>query len=140
MFKDKLKKAMQELHLTQAQVAGMTGKSRGSVSQYLSGRQTPPDYVQRDIAVSLGLDADYFAQPDTEPPTGPVEPAARRPGGIRRMSVKQAAALLGADKVTVAKGLQQGVFPWGYGIKTTEKSWAYIINADAFARIEGVAL
>ena len=35
-FSEKLKQAMQELHLNQRQVCGMTGKSKGSVSQYLS--------------------------------------------------------------------------------------------------------
>lgn len=33
-FSEKLKQAMQELHLNQRQVCGMTGKSKGSVSQY----------------------------------------------------------------------------------------------------------
>ena len=55
-FSEKLKTAMQELHLNQRQVCGMTGKSKGSVSQYLSGKQIPSEDVQRDIAVSLGLD------------------------------------------------------------------------------------
>ncbi|WP_461879832.1 helix-turn-helix domain-containing protein [Fusicatenibacter sp.] len=36
---------MQELHLNQRQVCGMTGKSKGSVSQYLSGKQIPSEDV-----------------------------------------------------------------------------------------------
>lgn len=138
-FSEKLKQAMQELNLKQAQVAGMTGKSKGSISQYLTGKQVPSEGVQRDIAVSLGLDADYFARLNEELPAA-AEPAARRSGSIKRLTVKEAATLLGVDKVTVSKGLQQGVFPWGYGIKTTDKSWTYIINADSFARIEGVVV
>ncbi len=137
-FDEKLKKAMQDLNLKQSQVAGMTGKSKGSISQYLSGKQVPSEDVQRDIAVSLGLDADYFTKPDDDLPA--VEPAARKSGTIKRLTVKEVATLLGVDKMTVSKGLQQGVFPWGYGIKTTEKSWTYIINADSFFRIEGVAV
>lgn len=139
MFEKKLKKAMQDLNLKQSQVAGMTGKSKGSISQYLSGKQVPSEDVQRDIAVSLGLDADYFTKPDDDLPAV-VEPAARKSGVIKRLTVKEAATLLGVDKMTVSKGLQQGVFLWGYGIKTTEKSWTYIINADSFSRIEGVAV
>ena len=46
--------------------------------------------------------------------------------------------MLGVGEMTVSKGLRQGVFPWGYGIHTTENGWVYIINADAFERIEGV--
>ena len=38
-FSEKLKQAMQELHLNQRQVCGMTGKSKGSVSQYLSRKE-----------------------------------------------------------------------------------------------------
>ena len=139
MFEKKLKKAMQDLNLKQSQVAGMTGKSKGSISQYLSGKQVPSEDVQRDIAVSLGLDADYFTKPDDDLPAV-VEPTARKSGAIKRLTVKEAATLLGVDKMTVSKGLQQGVFHWGYGIKTTEKSWTYIINADSFSRIEGVAV
>ena len=45
-FSEKLKQAMQELHLNQRQVCGMTGKSKGSVSQYLSGKQIPSEDVQ----------------------------------------------------------------------------------------------
>ena len=61
-FSEKLKQAMQELHLNQRQVCGMTGKSKGSVSQYLSGKQIPSEDVQSAIAVALGLESDYFSK------------------------------------------------------------------------------
>lgn len=54
-FSEKLKSAMQQLEINQAKVVNLTGKSKGSISQYLSGKQTPSADVQRDIAVSLGL-------------------------------------------------------------------------------------
>ena len=50
-FAEKLKKAMQELNLNQRQVVTMTGKSKGSVSQYLSGKQIPSEDVQSAIAI-----------------------------------------------------------------------------------------
>jgi hypothetical protein len=141
MFNERLKKAMQDLNLKQSQVVGMTGKSKGSISQYLSGKQVPSEEVQRDIAVSLGLEDDYFSRPDDKLPAfNTTQVVAKRSGSIRRLTVQEAANLLGADKMTVSKGLQQQVFPWGYAIKTTEKSWTYIINADSFARIEGVVI
>ena len=82
-FSDKLKSAMQQLGINQAKVVSLTGKSKGSISQYLSGKQVPSEDVQRDIAVSLGLDPDYFTKPDDELPAA-VEPAARKSGSIRR--------------------------------------------------------
>lgn len=59
-FSEKLKETMQDLDLNQKQVVGMTGKSKGSISQYLSGKQIPSEKVQSDIAISLGLNPDYF--------------------------------------------------------------------------------
>lgn len=140
MFKDRLKQAMQDLGLNQVQVCTMIGKSKASVSQYLSGKQVPSEDVQATIAMSLGLTKGYFTQVKEIPPIKAVEPVARRTGSIKRLTVEQAAKLLGVDKMTVSKGLRQGVFPWGYGIKTTDKSWTYIINAESFARIEGVQI
>jgi len=139
MFKDRLKKAMQELNLNQSQVAGITGKSKASVSQYLSGQQVPPEQIQQDIAAALGLEPDYFTRPDTPSPAC-TELMPKRHGAVRLLGLKETADLLGVDKETVAKGLQQRVFPWGYGVKTSEHRWRYIINADSFSRIEGVVV
>ncbi|MGF0017521.1 helix-turn-helix domain-containing protein [Sporofaciens sp. SGI.106] len=137
-FSEKLKTAMQELHLNQRQVCGMTGKSKGSVSQYLSGKQIPSEDVQRDIAVSLGLDQDYFTKDNSQTVVLPTKEV--RNGVIPRLDVEKAAKLLQMNHNTVRKGLQQGVFPWGYAIKTSENRWCYFINAKRFAEIEGVAI
>ena len=118
-FSEKLKQAMQELHLNQRQVCGMTGKSKGSVSQYLSGKQIPSDDVQSAIAVALGLESDYFSKSDEQVVVLPT--AELRNGVIPRLDVEKAAKLLQMNHNTVRKGLQQGVFPWGYGIHTSDK-------------------
>lgn len=125
-FSSKLKNAMQELSLTQSQIARLTGKSKASISQYLSGKQVPPEALQQEIAKSLGLKTDYFGSSGG---MAEVKP-------ITRMSVAEAARLLRVSRDTVYGGLQQGAFPWGYAIKTTDKSWTYIINADRFKEIE----
>lgn len=125
-FSLKLKQALQELNLTQAQLAKLTGKSKASISQYLSGKQVPPEALQQEIAKSLGLKTDYFGSSEG---MAEIKP-------ITRMSVAEAARLLRVGRDTVYEGLQQGAFPWGYAIKTTEKSWTYIINADKFKEIE----
>lgn len=136
IFSEKLKKAMQELGINQAQLVGMTGKSKGSISMYLNDKTVPPAKVQSDIAVSLGLAPDYFGpvDSDTEPKIEITK------GKIKRMLPEEAALLLGINKETVRKGLQQGVFPWGYAIKTTEHRWTYFINATRFAEIEGITI
>lgn len=137
-FSEKLKKAMRQLDINQAQVVGMTGKSKGSISMYLNDKTIPPEKVQSDIAVSLGLAPDYFEQEEAKVVVMPRDAVAE--GKIRRMLPEEAAVFLGMDKGTVRKGLQQGVFPWGYAIKTSENRWAYFINAIRFAEIEGVVI
>lgn len=130
IFSEKLKKAMQDLNINQTQVVGLTGKSKGSVSQYISGKQIPSKKVQCDIAVSLGLKPDYFTKDESG--------TAIKNSEIPRLSVEDAAKLLHMNHNTVRKGLQQGVFPWGYGIRTSGNRWVYFINAIRFAEIERV--
>lgn len=137
-FSEKLKKAMQELHLNQRQVCGMTGKSKGSVSQYLSGKQIPSEDVQSVIAVALGLESDYFSKLDEQVKVLPTKEL--RDGVIPRLEVEKAAKMLGVNHHTVRKGLQQGVFPWGYAVHTSENRWVYFINARRFAEIEGITI
>lgn len=50
--------------------------------------------------------------------------------------ITDVAKLLGMNANTVRKGLQQGVFPWGYAIKTSEKRWTYFVNAKSFVITE----
>ena len=135
-FSDKLKSAMQQLGINQAKVVSLTGKSKGSISQYISGKQTPSAEVQRDIAVSLGLTPDYFEQ-NSEQIQLNVKGSA---DGIKTLDVTEVAKVMHMNHNTVRKGLQQGVFPWGYAIKTSENRWVYFINALRFAEIEGVVI
>lgn len=136
MFDKKLKQAMQDLHLNQVQVCGLTGKSKGSISQYLSGKQVPSEDVQRSIAVALGLASDYFAKP--EKGTTMLPKTELRNKVIERLDVCEAAKLLQMNHNTVREGLKQGVFPWGYAIHTSDNRWTYFINAKRFAEIEGL--
>lgn len=137
-FSEKLRKAMKELNLTQAQMVGLIGKSKASISQYLSDKQVPSEAKQRDIAVALGLEEDYFSKLDDRVVALPSLEV--RNGIIPRLSVMDAAGLMGVSHRTVCIGLQQGVFPWGYGIHTSEHKWVYFINARRFAEIEGISV
>lgn len=139
-FSEKLKVTMQQLNLKQSQVVGMTGCSKGSISQYLSGKNTPSAEKQRDIAVSLGLDPDFFEQEMIQAVVPPTPKQTNDSGVIRQLLVSDAAKVLGMNHNTVRKGLQQGVFPWGYAIHTSEHRWVYFINARRFSEIEGISV
>ena len=135
-FSEKLKQAMQQLGVNQAQVVGMTGKSKGSISMYLNDKTVPSEQVQSDIAVSLGLAPDYFEQ-DENPV---IFKPSKCEDGIQTLTVHEVAKLMHKHTNTIALGLQQGVFPWGYAIHTSEHRWSYFINAKRFAEIEGVTV
>lgn len=134
-FNEKLKQAMQQLGINQAQLVGMTGVGKSSISQYLSGKNVPSEERQKNIAVSLGLAPDYFKEGVV------VATVTKADGnGVPKLDVQIAAKLLGMNHNTVRKGLQQGAFPWGYAIHTSENRWSYFINATRFEEIEGISL
>ena len=128
MFKDKLRKAMFDLNISQIDFAKITGCSKAAVSQYLSGKHVPPKYKQAKIAELLGLEYGYFDNDDDLLPEN----------RIPRLSVMEAANMLGIHHTTLRMGLRQGVFPWGYAIQTSEDRWVYFINARRFMEIEKV--
>lgn len=97
-FGRRLKAVIREKGLSQTQVCSMTGKSKASISQYLSGTQLPPEKTQTEIAVALGLDVDYFnPQPViSQDEAGNAEHVNRIRGlkPIIRISVEEAAELM----------------------------------------------
>lgn len=138
-FNEKLKKAMQELGITQKQLVGITGIHKSSISQYLAGNTIPTEERQKDMALSLGLAPDYFAEKRVKA-CKKLKKTISANCGVERLSVVDAAKLLGINHDTVRKGLQQGVFPWGYAIQTRENRWVYFVNAARFAEIEKIKI
>lgn len=134
-FNEKLKQAMRQLGISQAQVVGMTGIGKSSISQYLSGKNVPTEERQKNIAVSLGLEADYFTKDDFT-----VKLLKQNSGVIAEIRTKDVGRLMRMGHSTVENGLKQGVFPWGYAIKTSDNHYRYFINARRFAEIEGIEI
>lgn len=133
-FNERLKQAMQQLGISQAQVVGMTGIGKSSISQYLSGKNAPSVERQKNIAVSLGLNPEYFEQ-GVESSVKMME---QNSGVIPELRTNNAGKLMRMNHKTVEDGLKQGLFPWGYAIKTSENHHRYFINAKRFAEIEGI--
>lgn len=128
VFKDKLRKVMFDLGISQIDLVRITGCSRSAISQYLSGKNVPPKCKQDKIAEMLGLECGYFEDDALPKPRGTIP----------QLSVMDAASMLGIHHTTLRKGLRQGVFPWGYAIQTSEDRWVYFINARRFMEIEKV--
>lgn len=133
MFNQRLKKAMQTLDLKPIQVSKMTGIGRSSISQYLSGKNEPTKERKKVITEALGLPEDYF---DSEEEIT-IKPTS---SAVSRLSVDDAAKLMGVGTKFITNGLQNGVFPWGYAVQGRGDKYIYFINAKRFAEVEGVQI
>ena len=56
-----------------------------------------------------------------------------------RLSVKQAAKLMGASEQFIRVGLQKGILPFGYAVKNKSK-WNYCIPAAKFTEETGIVV
>jgi lambda repressor-like predicted transcriptional regulator len=138
MYGNNLKRVMEEKGITPAELSRETGIGRSSLSQYLHGKNVPTEARKLQIAYALEVDpAELEADPaEREAEVTPVCDIPKIP----RISVERAAVIMGMSHETVRKGLRQGVFPWGYGILTSDNQWCYFINAKSFAEKEGLSL
>lgn len=130
MFNELLKRAMQEKGLTATALSNATGIGKSSISQYLSGKNEPPDKKKEIIAVALGLPDDYFTQETIKEDVA---------GSTANLPVMVVAKLMGKSKEFIYQGLRDGVFPWGYAVKMG-KNWSYYISPIAFSKHTGLAI
>ncbi len=56
-----------------------------------------------------------------------------------RLSVVDAAALMGVTQQFIRIGLQKNVFPFGYAVKR-ERRWSYYISPVKFTEYTGITL
>lgn len=132
-FGDRLQQTIDELGISQSQLSKLTGIGRSSICQYLSGKNEPSDKRKEKIATDLGLETDYFFdEPREAPPLFDIK--------IPRLRPRDVAKMMGVAEKTVAQGLKEGVFPWGYAIQGEGGRCTYFINAKRFAAIEMVEL
>ena len=53
-----------------------------------------------------------------------------------KMSIKEAAELMGVSQQYVRVGLQRGIFPWGYALQVASKRYTYFISRAKFFETE----
>ncbi|MBQ9609365.1 MAG: helix-turn-helix transcriptional regulator [Lachnospiraceae bacterium] len=132
-FSEQMKKAMQQLNITQAQVVSMTGCSKGAISMYLNDKCEPGNQKKRGIAISLGLAPDFFEQAEPDVEKAVVTPSDK--SGIHRITLKELTTLLGVDKETASKIAVGRELPGLYGCKGSGEKFVYIINEAVFCKV-----
>ena len=128
MFRDRLKKVMADQNINQVELSRICSVSRSTVSKWMSGDSEPTKERKNEIAAILNLQENFF-----EEIVIPVEK-------IETLTPKEVAYLMGMGVPTIEKGLIQGIFPWGYAIRTSEKKHRYFINAKKFFATEMISV
>lgn len=132
--KDKLKKIMKENKaITQTKLAALTGLSPTTIHYYVKGYSEPNYETRVRIAEALGMDVDYWLDDPEEDKRAAAE---RRKKHKYKMSVDEVATLMGMGKRYVHTGLQQGILPFGWGVKMDR--WEYFISRAKFEEATGI--
>lgn len=132
-FAQRLKEAMAESEMSQAELSAKAGIGRSSISQYLSGKNVPRTAVQMKLAQALDVDLEYFQNEEAATSSKPkIQPRS----SVKKLTTREAARMLGKSEQFIRKGLQDGIFPFGYAVKTSSK-WDYYINPKVFAECTG---
>lgn len=124
MFIQRLKNKMNEQGVTQADLVRRTGLSRSGVSQYLSGKSKPSNNALEKIAAALGVTAEWLTEGDTP-----------------RLTVQQAAELMGKSPQFVRVAMQQNILPIGTAVRIGNSSkYTYYISPKKFTDFTGIRI
>jgi predicted transcriptional regulator len=118
-FAIQLKKAMIERNLTQVELSTLSGIGKSSISQYLSGKNTPHMAAKEKLANALEVPAGFFD--DETACTNTTE-------ALKKVSIEQCAMRLGKSKQFVRIALQRGLVPFGFATKVTGNKYSYHIS------------
>jgi len=121
-FSERLKKAMLERQMNQAELSALTGIGKSSISQYLSGKNEPKDAAIQKMADALDCSV-AFLDGTTECPDATPDP-----NGLKNVSVDQTAKLLGKSRQFIRVALQRGIAPFGFAVKLTGEKFSYHIS------------
>ena len=133
-FSKRLKEAMEERRVSQTELAKMTGVSKASISQYLSGKHEPIPGVAKRLADALETSYEFLMG------NGNVSMDADSSGkALKNVPVEQAARLLGKSKQFVRISLQRGVAPFGFAVKGRGEKWTYHISPRKLSEYVGGA-
>jgi transcriptional regulator with XRE-family HTH domain len=121
-FSERLKQAMVERNMTQAELSALTGIGKSSISQYVSGKNEPKEIALNKIAEALDCSV-AFLNGTTSCPDMTADP-----NGLKNVPVDMAAKLLGKSRQFVRVSLQRGIAPFGFAVKLSGDRFSYHIS------------
>ncbi len=129
-FHLRLQNKLNELNISQAELAKQIGKNKSSVSQYLSGKNKPNANTLDRICEVLNCDKEYLLDETQE--VIKFE---------KKVPPKIAAQLLGTSERFIQLALQQGTAPFGFAVRGKKKNggdcYSYHISPKQLAEYIG---
>lgn len=55
-----------------------------------------------------------------------------------KLTVQEAARLMGKSEMFIRIGLQRNILPFGYAVKTGKERWSYFISREKFRQATGI--
>ena len=121
-FARNLKFVMAEQNLNQTDLSNLTGIGKSSLSQYLSGKNTPHRRRVVEIATALGV------SPGRLNTTFREDCEASEVISNQRVSIEEAARRLGKSQQFIRIALQNGAAPFGFATKGAGSTYDYHIS------------
>lgn len=121
MFVENLRNVAKSKQMSQTDVVKASGLSKSSVSDYFAGKSTPKKDAMKKLADALGVTVKDLTESKT-----------------KKITVLEAAKLMGCDPQFVRIGLQQGVLPIGTAVKVGQKQYSYYISPKLFYEFTGI--
>lgn len=118
-----LNKIMAEKGITQKELCAITGISKSSISQYVSGRVIPSKDRLVKIAAALNIEVAELYMDHPKSPKSAI-------------TVDQAAEMIGVSSPWLRAALQQGSAPFGFAVHG-EKKWSYHISPHLLRQYVG---
>lgn len=131
-FSKNLKNAMFREGMNQKNLADATGMSISSISQYLSGKTgVPKESTLFKLANVLNTSVEYLTGQTSDPDVDlEGKPA-------KKMTVSEAAKLLGKSEQFIRVSLQVGRCPFGFAVQMESGKWCYHISPKKFFEYVG---
>lgn len=138
MIGDKLKKILNEQKVSQKELSEKTGISANTISSYANNGCMPSDDKLAIIANALAVDVSAFISKEKTKKHNMNFKKINISVDNKNLSVTTVATLMGKSPDFVKKGLQDGVFPFGYAVKMQE--WSYYISPIKFTEYTGILI
>lgn len=126
-FTSNLKQKMNELEISQVDLAKGINKGKSSISQYLTGKHIPQQNVKEDIANFLNCTVEDLEKEFTQD---------LNINTCNNVPIWKAAMILGKSEEFVRIALQMGTAPFGFASKKKSK-WSYHISPKKFKEYVG---